>query len=145
VEFAIILPLFMFLVMGSIDFGYFLYVSEVVTNAAREGARAGSVVDPLCGTISGCTLAGQAGSARSEANTAATNYLSRGGLTKAGVVLAAGVIQGGGADSACAEDVKITSADSVCVDIKYPVGSVTGFLSPIMPTYSRAHAIMRWQ
>jgi hypothetical protein len=145
VEFAIILPLFMMLVMGAIDFGYFLYVSEVVTNAAREGARAGSVIDPSCGAGTGCTLSGQASSARGEAQTTAGNYLSRGGLTKGGVIIASGVIQGGGADSACAEDVKVTTADSVCVDVKYPVGSVTGFLSSIMPTYSHAHAIMRWQ
>jgi Flp pilus assembly protein TadG len=35
VEFALVLPLFLLMVFGTIDFGYFLYVSEVVTNAAR--------------------------------------------------------------------------------------------------------------
>lgn len=144
VELALVLPLFLLLVVGVIDFGYFLFVSEVATNAAREGARAGSVVDPACTAGGACTLSGQAASARGQASTAATNYLSRGGLTSGAVVVSAGVIQGGAADAACSDDSAVTSVDSVCVDIQYPVGSVTGLLT-FMPAFAHAHAIMRWQ
>lgn len=42
-EFALILPLFVFLVLGIIDFGHMLYVVNTITNAAREGARRGVV------------------------------------------------------------------------------------------------------
>lgn len=39
VEFAIVLPLLVLLVFGSIEFGLLLYNKQVITNAGREGAR----------------------------------------------------------------------------------------------------------
>ncbi len=39
VEFAIILPVFLVLVFGIIDFGHALYMKQVMSNASREGAR----------------------------------------------------------------------------------------------------------
>jgi len=44
VEFAIILPLLIFLLFGIIEGGLILYNKQIVTNACREGARAGIVV-----------------------------------------------------------------------------------------------------
>ncbi len=44
VEFAIILPVLMIIVFGIIEFGLLLYDKQVITNASREGARAGVVV-----------------------------------------------------------------------------------------------------
>jgi Flp pilus assembly protein TadG len=41
VEFAIILPLLLILVFGIADVGILLHNSQVITNASREGARAG--------------------------------------------------------------------------------------------------------
>ena len=43
VEFALILPLFILLLFGIVEFGLFLYNKQVITNASREGARAGVV------------------------------------------------------------------------------------------------------
>ena len=45
VEFAIILPLLLVLLFGIIEFGFLLYNKAMITNAAREGARAGIVFD----------------------------------------------------------------------------------------------------
>ena len=39
VEFAIVAPLLFMLVLGMIEFGRMLMVQQIVTNAAREGAR----------------------------------------------------------------------------------------------------------
>lgn len=39
VEFAIVLPLFVFLIFVPIEFGFALYDKGVITNAARNGAR----------------------------------------------------------------------------------------------------------
>jgi Flp pilus assembly protein TadG len=41
VEFALVLPLLMLLLMGIIEFGLLFYNQQVLTNASREGARAG--------------------------------------------------------------------------------------------------------
>lgn len=41
IEFAIVAPLLMFLMAGIFDFGMMFRSYEVVTNAAREGARVG--------------------------------------------------------------------------------------------------------
>jgi len=39
VEFALVLPLLMFVVFGIIEFGFLLYDKAVITNASREAAR----------------------------------------------------------------------------------------------------------
>lgn len=43
VEFALILPLFMLLVFGTLEFGRAYYDMHLITNAARGGARIGSL------------------------------------------------------------------------------------------------------
>jgi hypothetical protein len=41
VEFAIVLPLVLLLIFGIIEFGLLIYNKQILTNACREGARAG--------------------------------------------------------------------------------------------------------
>ena len=43
VEFALVLPLLMLILWGIIEFSLLLYNKQVITNASREGARAGIV------------------------------------------------------------------------------------------------------
>jgi Flp pilus assembly protein TadG len=43
VEFAIVLPLLVLLLFGAIEFGILYYNKQVITNASREGARAGII------------------------------------------------------------------------------------------------------
>src|SRR5687768_12184207 len=43
VEFALMLPLLALLMLAFVDFGFLLYAHVQVANAAREGARAGSL------------------------------------------------------------------------------------------------------
>lgn len=45
-EFAIVLPLLMLIIIGCVDFARFLYIFAAVTNAAEEGATYGSVNPP---------------------------------------------------------------------------------------------------
>ena len=45
VEFALVLLPLMLIVLGTIDWGYYFYVRQCVTDAVRAGARAGSL-DP---------------------------------------------------------------------------------------------------
>ena len=44
-EFALVLPILLFLILGFIDVGWLLYAKISVAAAAREGARAVSVLD----------------------------------------------------------------------------------------------------
>ena len=62
VEFALILPVFLLLLFGVIDGGRYVFVSSALSNAAREGARLGSVeaswrgsADASCGAAAGPT------------------------------------------------------------------------------------------
>lgn len=43
VEFALVLPLLIILTFGIIEFGILIYDQQILTNASREGARAGIV------------------------------------------------------------------------------------------------------
>jgi Flp pilus assembly protein TadG len=43
IEFAIVFPIFMVVVAAILDFGFLFQRYEVITNAAREGARMGSL------------------------------------------------------------------------------------------------------
>jgi len=43
VEFALILPLFLFLIFGIIDFGWYFFVQQTLQYATREGVRLGLV------------------------------------------------------------------------------------------------------
>jgi len=47
VEFAIVLSLLLALIFGIIEFGLAIFNRQVITNAAREGARAGIVSRPV--------------------------------------------------------------------------------------------------
>ncbi len=59
-EFALVLPIFLLLIFAVIDGGRYVYVNSTLSNAAREGARLGSVeaswrgsADPSCGATGG--------------------------------------------------------------------------------------------
>jgi Flp pilus assembly protein TadG len=65
VEFGLILPIFMILILGIIDYGYLYFVHLSMTNAAREGVRVG---------VTTCTPT-------ATAQTITTNYLSGVGLS----------------------------------------------------------------
>jgi Flp pilus assembly protein TadG len=57
VEFALILPILMMLILGGMDFAHMLYMDHLITNASREGARyaakyTGNPTPPTSGAIS---------------------------------------------------------------------------------------------
>jgi Flp pilus assembly protein TadG len=124
VEFALVLPLLLLLVLGTIDWGWYFFVREVAINAARVGARVGSV------------NAVDAAGAIADARTAARSYLDDLGLTQGGVDPTAPTVVVGGASLA-----------TVKVVVTYPVGSLTGFTLPgfssLVPATITATAQMR--
>jgi Flp pilus assembly protein TadG len=71
IEFALTFPLLLFVVLGIIEFGFVFREYEVVTNAAREGAR----------------VAGLPSFTATNARDRALAYLTASGLSTAGVPL----------------------------------------------------------
>jgi Flp pilus assembly protein TadG len=72
VEFALLLPVLLTILFGIIEFGMIMYGREVVTNATREGTRAGIVQGPPKRT-------------EGEIITIATTYLAGTGINTADV------------------------------------------------------------
>jgi len=83
IEFALTLPLMLLVVLGMIEFGFLFQQYEVVTNAAREGARI--AVLP--------TYSPTAAAAEANVKTRINQYLSAGGLDSSSSVT---TICGGG-------------------------------------------------
>ena len=122
VEFALVLPLLLTVVLGAIDWGWYFFVNQLVTNAAREGARAGTLLPPRpTSTVS---------QAESAAEAASLAYLERVSLEETGVAASYTTVDG---------------TDAISVTITYPVGSLTGFLSALVPANATATSVMRWQ
>jgi Flp pilus assembly protein TadG len=64
VEFAMVLPIFMLILSGILDFGFLLYSRMGVINAAREGARAAVMVSDystIPSVASGAAISAAAG------------------------------------------------------------------------------------
>jgi len=113
-EFALVLPLLALLVLGGLDWGHYFFTEQVVVNAAREGARAGSLQAPDDAT------------AQADAEAAARAFLYNGGL-----------------DPGLATVAVTVHAESVAVRVEYPAGSLPGFGDVVVPSSARATAEMR--
>ena len=122
VEFALVLIPLLLIILGTIDWGYYFYVREVVADAARAGARAGSL-DPA--------------SAASTARATATTLLTSLNLTGQSFPACTGAAPPG---------------PQVCIRIVYPTPSITGFTNlgpligvgnPLMPPNASAQVRMR--
>jgi Flp pilus assembly protein TadG len=130
IEFAMVLPLLLILVFGIIDFSIGLYDKAVVTNASREGARAGIVfgTDPTTGAVKRLTKA--------EIEAVALNYCATYLVTF-----------GSGTVSAVASGAGGASGTPVTVTVTYPYNfSVIGNLIPSLgsPTF-QATSVMRME
>ncbi|HVB34690.1 MAG TPA: TadE/TadG family type IV pilus assembly protein [Patescibacteria group bacterium] len=64
VEFALVLPLILLLLLGIFDFGSFFALRQKMTNAAREGARiviSSPLSDASCSSATPCSIVAAAG------------------------------------------------------------------------------------
>jgi Flp pilus assembly protein TadG len=124
VEFALVLPILLTVTLGAIDWGYYFFIDQMVTNAAREAARAGSLLDPAKKT---------SGDVEAAAESAANAYLAKCKLTKTAVITPEFLSP--------FDD----GSQAIKVTIQYPVGSLTGFLKAFLPADAKGTAVMRWQ
>ncbi len=51
VEMALVAPLFLFFILGIVEFGRAMMISQLVTNAARDGARVAATVGSTNGSV----------------------------------------------------------------------------------------------
>jgi Flp pilus assembly protein TadG len=120
VEMALVLPLLLLLMFGIAEFGIALYRQEVLTNASREGARAGIVLSTPPVTTA-------------QIQSVVTNY-----LTNAGWNAALATVTATGAGGAFGSNVTVT----VTFDTTF---SILSGLVPGLPATKtlRAQTIMR--
>jgi len=83
VEFALVLPIFLVMLFGVIDGGRFVYMNSVLSQAAREGARVGSVeaswlgsADASCGQTGGPTCPATAAQLKADVLAAANRMVT---------------------------------------------------------------------
>ena len=83
VEFALVLPVFVFLLFGLIDVGRFVYMNSVLSQGAREGARTAAVEaswlgssDASCGTAGGPTCPATTAALKADVTDAANRMVS---------------------------------------------------------------------
>ncbi|MEN1678873.1 MAG: TadE/TadG family type IV pilus assembly protein [Planctomycetota bacterium] len=102
VEFAIVAPVFVLILLGLIEFGRMAMVQQVITNSAREGAR--------IGVLDGATVA--------SVSAKVDNYLAAAGINGASVTVSPNP-----PDSA-------KYGESVTVNVSVPFGSVSWLPTP---------------
>jgi Flp pilus assembly protein TadG len=113
VEFALTLPLLLLLVLGIIEFGFVFQEFEVVTNAAREGARIGALIP-------------SAGYSAADVQTRVKDYLEAGGLDLANLDTDPTVAQSA---VPITGTTKCFPAVTVTVEYDHPVLFVGGIMS----------------
>lgn len=131
VEFALVLPLLVILLLGLIDFGHLFFSVNTITNAAREAARRAAVQD-------------NAADAEEAADEAANQYLAPAGL-------APGSASGSVAANCALNCPTITvtamgPADPetvrVVITIAGPFQNITGFSYAVLPGFSNPFSLM---
>jgi Flp pilus assembly protein TadG len=101
VEFAVIAPIMMTMILGIIEFGRAMMVLETLNNAARSGARAGAL----------------AGDANTDISSAVTTALTNSGINNPSVAI---TVNGQAVDASTA-----VSGDSIGVSVSVPYSQVS--------------------
>lgn len=116
VEFSLVAPLFFFLAFGMVDFGRAIYYENMLTSAAREGARIAILPDNPCNTIYG--------SSNNNGATSCTGSGSGNGTTVCGAIKAQAALVG---TWSCTEGGTLPatgSADTAYVEVdQYPASN----------------------
>lgn len=102
VEFAIVLPLFLLMVFGMVEYGRMVMAQQIITNAAREGARRG--------VIDGATTA--------EVTTLVNGYLTDASIGTATV-------------SITPDPTTVTNGGPITVTVSVPYSQVSWIPSPM--------------
>jgi Flp pilus assembly protein TadG len=131
VEFSLTLPLLLLLVLGIIEFGFLFQEYEVVTNAAREGARVGALIPSANYTTT-------------EAETRIADYMQAGGLNMARATPAPDVITTQVAISGTTKCfTAVTATATYQHEVPFISGIMSYFGSPVTTIPLQSVAVMR--
>lgn len=132
IEFALTLPLLLLVVLGIIEFGFLFQQYEVVTNAAREGARIAILP----------TYSANAAATQTNVTARVNQYLAAGGLTASATVCGGGGTCPG--DWLSVNDQISAGPPAICVKVfrvtvEYPhpvpfVGGIIQYFGRSLPT-----------
>lgn len=116
VEFAIVLPLVILLLMGILDFGFAFANLNSMRHGARESARRAVVAD--VGSYSGCVVTG--GSAAADTKSLMCQVKDKSGLDE------------GKLRVMVALDASHTEGEGLIICSQYPLESITGLFSGLL-------------
>jgi hypothetical protein len=125
VELAIILPIFLLLVFGVIEFGITYNNLITLRQGTREGARQGAVGN--FGSTSSCSLTGLSGSPSTDIQKLMCLTKQQIGLTYANTRVK---IMSGSADFTSAGSFQ--KGESIIICVEYPVDAMAKFVSPVL-------------
>ena len=121
VEFGLVLPLLLALLLGMIDYGYVYFTKLTITNAAREGARVGVTRFDKDDAVGAAKIA-------------AKDYL-----------VSARLVSIGDPGDMIVATMPASATDlMVQVEINFPFKPLIGFI-PALPDHLLASAVMRWE
>lgn len=109
VEFALILPILLLLILGMIEFGWILNRQITLTNAAREGARAAAVQDVT--------------NAYSAADSAVANFATASGLNIDTTKISFSILGSSG---------KFETGNTIIVTVPAKIDPITNFFNEII-------------
>ncbi len=129
VEMAIVLPVFLMVVLGIIEFGRAMMVSNLLTNAARDGAR----------------LAIVTGTSNSQVTSAVQQFLTESvGNVPEGTVITITVTEATGNPETGNDVSKAVKRDLCAVDVKVPFSKVSLIPGDYLENVSlKGHCAMR--
>jgi hypothetical protein len=125
VELALILPLFLVLVFGVIEFGITYNNSITVREGAREAARQGAVAN--FGSTTSCSLTGLTGSPSTDVQKLMCNTKQQIGLSYANTRVK---VLSGSADFSSSGTFQKGEELIVCAE--YPVDTMAKFVAPVL-------------
>jgi Flp pilus assembly protein TadG len=118
VEFALVIPIFILVLSGILDFGFMLFSRMTVINAARDGARAAIVLqDRSLPSIQSAVLGQVQGSA------------SGGGIGTSSLVVGEQCLVAGSSSKGTCGAANTKQGDSILVTVDYPYHSFFPFLA----------------
>ncbi len=148
VEFAFVLPIFLFMLFGLIDLGRYVYMHSTLSQAAREAARVASVeaywvgsADPSCNQPGGPVCPATVAALRADALTAANRMLTPfGPITAAQLFLrcdASSPPTGGWTDQTCSSR---ASGSLASVRVTLSITPITPLIDRLFPSMTSTAA-----